>query len=244
MNPMQKYLTIVMLIFSMASFVAAATARVTDEKLQQENDASDSAITSGNAGTLFLSLYAGPGGTYPSGNITGTGDQRRIVELGYSGGMTVGYLVFDSGGFFAGTEYLHERFAIKRKWMMYPMSNKLYLTFINTYVGYKFLFLKYAYADVGLYYSAKITSWNERVSIMGCSMTHEIPKKLRHDVGGLVIGAGAAIPVTGYLNVDVGVRFLVSFVPALKYMDTIIPNMGQVTAGLTFKVPLNPSKKG
>ncbi|HQF10505.1 MAG TPA: hypothetical protein PLM53_20535 [Spirochaetota bacterium] len=105
-------------------------------------------------------------------------------------------------------------------------------------------FLKYAYADVGLYYSAKITSWNERVSIMGCSMTHEIPKKLRHDVGGLVIGAGAAIPVTGYLNVDVGVRFLVSFVPALKYMDTIIPNMGQVTAGLTFKVPLNPSKKG
>ncbi len=197
------------------------------------------------AGTMLFTFHGGPGVTYPTGEIAGSGDQRRLAEFGYSIGISISYLIFDWGGPFAGGEYMAQRYGIRRTYGYYRMTNRLDCSFFNVLLGYRFILFRYAYADLGLFYGANIASWKERTRFTDYHYTivTTVPRGRRHDAVGLILGAGGMIPVTPYLQVDLGMRFLVGFVPAFTHMDRLIPNIWQCMAGVTFKADIGGRKQ-
>jgi len=189
------------------------------------------------SGKILISLAGGPGITFPTGEIVGNGDQKRIIDLGYSIGLTTGYLFTDFGGFILGAEYAHEKYCIWRTFFLYPTSTKYDLSFVNISGGFRFLF-KYAYVDVGLFWGIKTATWKACDNILGMRLSHDIGG--RH-VGGFLGGIGISYPAIKYLRLEMGIRFLIAFTPAATRMDRIIPNMGSLIVGITNCVGLSPS---
>jgi hypothetical protein len=183
---------------------------------------------------MIVGINGGTGFTYPTGDITGDGDQKVKVDRGYFFGMDYTFLLNDRGGPMASISYTKKRNSIERSYFTSKMKNTITANFINMGIGYRFL-LNFVYINPGLYYGKKTGTWTEKVELNG-EEENNIDPTFCNDEYGLFFHTGVSINIYKSLYIDIGIKYEMAFTYFYENGDRLRSNMAGILFGLSCRI--------
>jgi hypothetical protein len=184
--------------------------------------------------SMILGINGGTGFSYPTGDISGNGDQKVKVDRGYYYGMDYTYLLNQRGGLMAGLSYTKKRNSVERSYFTSKMKNTITANFINMGIGYKFL-INFVYINPGLYYGKKTGTWTEKIELNG-EEENNIDSTFCNDEYGLFFHTGFNINIYKSLYMDIGIKYEMAFTYFYENGDKLRSNIAGVLFGLSYRI--------
>jgi len=185
---------------------------------------------------LLVSVYGGFGLSFPSGEISGDGDQQGVAGMGYTAGVGLCYRFFSLGGPSLWVEYAGKQINTERSYMGSKLESTINESTVNIMLGWRFILVRMLYLEPGLYYGIRVGTWTEKITYQGDEDVNNVPDEWTRDDAGVYLGIGVMFDVTSFMSIDVGLRMETSFLYSYVHDDSLRSNLLLLNVGATFKM--------
>lgn len=185
---------------------------------------------------LLVSVSGGFGVSFPSGEISGDGDQKGVAGMGYTAGAGLCYRFFSLGGPSLWVEYAGKQISTERSYMGSKLESTINASTVNIMLGWRFILVKMLYIEPGLYYGFRVGTWTETITFKGDENEKNVPDEWTQDDAGVYLGIGVMFDVTSFMSIDVGLKMETSFLYSYVHDDSLRTNLVLLTVGTTFKM--------
>ncbi|MCP4134483.1 MAG: hypothetical protein GY754_26150 [bacterium] len=186
--------------------------------------------------SFLIGMHGGFGVAYAGGAFIDSVEPK--IGYGYALNLEFGYQIPSFGAIIVGIEYAQKMMGMLSK--DDASSTYVYASFFDIILGYRYVY-DWFYWEVGGFYGLKVGTWeNEVFDGNGNSVAQgSLEDKLGYNEIGAYFGMGIAIALTNEVNLDIGIKYEISFVDGYRESaddpNSLKSRLGMIYTGFSFK---------